>query len=104
LGGSASRVIDKMPDNVLKLGLIATLFPSAHVIFCRRDPRDNCLSCYFQWFSGANIFASDLADCGLRYLEIDRLTRHWLSVSAIENAGDQLRADGRRSARARAVG
>ena len=80
LGGSALRVTDKMPDNVLELGLIATLFPSARIIFCRRDPRDNCLSCYFQWFSTGNLFAYDLEDCGRRYLEIDRITRHWLSV------------------------
>jgi tetratricopeptide (TPR) repeat protein len=80
MGGSAIRVIDKMPDNVLKLGLIATLFPSARVIFCQRDPRDTCLSCYFQWFTATILFAYDLADCGRRYLEIERLAHYWRSV------------------------
>jgi tetratricopeptide (TPR) repeat protein len=78
LGGSAVRVIDKMPDNVLHLGLITLLFPSARIIFSRRDARDNCLSCFFQWFTRANVFAYDLAHCGLRHLGIDRLTDYWL--------------------------
>ena len=40
LGGGADRVIDKLPDNVFKLGVIATLYPAARIIFCQRDPRD----------------------------------------------------------------
>ena len=37
---TADRVVDKMPDNVNYLGLIALLFPRAKVIMCRRDFRD----------------------------------------------------------------
>ena len=81
LGGSASRVIDKLPDNIFKLGIIATLFPGARIIFCRREPRDICLSCYFQKFSaGQMIFSYDLADCAKRYLETERLIAHWREV------------------------
>src|SRR5262249_43993827 len=40
LGGGASRVVDKLPANFLHLGLIATLFPKARVVHCRRDPVD----------------------------------------------------------------
>jgi tetratricopeptide (TPR) repeat protein len=77
----AERVIDKLPDNLFRLGVIATLFPAARVIFCRRDPRDICLSCYFQKFSPAQlVFSYDLADCAKRYLETERLTRHWHRV------------------------
>ena len=78
LGGSAERVIDKMPDNIFKLGVIAALFPSARVICCRRDARDTGLSCYFQKFSGRQLaFSYDLADCGRRYRETERLTAYW---------------------------
>ena len=80
LGGSALRVIDKMPANVEHLGLIATLFPSARVIFCRRDPRDTCLSCFFQHFSAGNLFSFDLAQCGRHHVHTDRLIAHWLKV------------------------
>jgi hypothetical protein len=80
LGGGAARVTDKMPGNVFHLGLIALLFPHARVIFCRRDGRDTCLSCYFQHFGkqSVHLYCYDLADCGRQYLEVDRLTTHWL--------------------------
>jgi Flp pilus assembly protein TadD len=81
IGGDAQRVTDKMPDNVAHLGLIAVLFPGARVIFCTRDPRDISLSCYFQLFSeGLQTFSYDLADCGRRCLEVERLVAHWRSV------------------------
>ena len=80
LGGSALRVIDKTPANVEHLGLIATLFPSARVILCRRDPRDTCLSCFFQRFNTGNLFSFDLAQCGHHHVHTDRLIAHWLNV------------------------
>jgi tetratricopeptide (TPR) repeat protein len=81
LNGRAERVIDKMPDNIFKLGAIATLFPGARVIFCRRDPLDTCLSCYFQKFTaGQLVFSYDLADCAKRYLQTERLTAHWRNM------------------------
>jgi tetratricopeptide (TPR) repeat protein len=80
LGGSALRVIDKMPANVEHLGLIATLFPSARVIFCRRDPRDTCLSCFFQQFEAGNLYSFDLIHCGRHHAQTDRFIAHWLKV------------------------
>jgi tetratricopeptide (TPR) repeat protein len=77
-GDGAVRVIDKMPDNVLHLGLIAQLYPGARVIFCTRDARDVGLSCYFQLFAeGLHPFSYDLADCGRRTAEVNRLIAHW---------------------------
>jgi tetratricopeptide (TPR) repeat protein len=78
--GGALRVIDKMPDNIFMLGLIAALFPNARVIFCERDARDVALSCYFQRFAQPMGFDTDLADCAFRGREVARLTRHWRSV------------------------
>ena len=74
------RVIDKLPDNLLHLGLIAALFPRARVIFCERDPRDICLSNYFQLFAGGNPWSYDLAECGQRCREAARLADHWREV------------------------
>ena len=37
MGSAALRVVDKMPENTLYLGWIATLFPLAILIHCRRD-------------------------------------------------------------------
>lgn len=81
LAPDATRVIDKLPDNLFMLGIIATLFPSARVIFCERDPRDIGLSCFFQKFSpGQLMFSYDLANCGRRYRETARLVAHWHHV------------------------
>ncbi len=74
------RVIDKMPDNVFQLGLIATLFPKVRVIFCGRDARDVALSCFFQRFAMPYSFDTDLADCAFRIREVERLSAHWRRV------------------------
>jgi tetratricopeptide (TPR) repeat protein len=79
LDQGASFVVDKMPLNFLHLGLIATLFPNARIIHCRRDPLDSCLSCYFQFFPGMN-FAWDLGDLGAFYRQYVRLMAHWGEV------------------------
>ncbi|MGE5157173.1 MAG: tetratricopeptide repeat-containing sulfotransferase family protein [Gemmatimonas sp.] len=77
----AHRVLDKMPDNILHVGLIMRLFPRARIILCSRDDRDTALSCYFQMFApGAQHFSYDLADCGLRTRLIGRLAQHWMRV------------------------
>jgi tetratricopeptide (TPR) repeat protein len=84
LGNGAVRIIDKMPDNIFFLWLIAALFPSARIILCRRDLRDVCLSCYFHHFTEGHLYAYDLADCGARALEIDRLATHWSRVLPLD--------------------
>ena len=84
LGGDALRVVDKLPDNVLLLGLIATIFPRARIIMCHRDIRDNVLSCFFQRFSEGLLFSNDLVDCTLRHLEVERLMSHWRKTLRME--------------------
>ncbi len=79
-GGQAERVIDKLPDNCLRLGQIAVLFPNARIIVCRRDPRDVCLSCYVQQFSDGMAWTSDQTDLAVRAQETERLMDHWRAV------------------------
>ena len=79
VSSQAARVVDKMPQNFLYLGLIARLFPRARVIHCRRDPLDVCLSCYIQNFSRVN-FAWSFEDLGLYHQEYERLMSHWKRV------------------------
>ena len=76
LGGDAVRVIDKMLHNDIFLGLIYLMFPRARVIYCRRDPLDTCLSCFFQDF-GYIQFACSLEHLAIFYLEQERLMAHW---------------------------
>ena len=81
LGRGALRVVDKLPDNVVLVGLIARLFPRARIVYCSRDPRDISLSCYFQLFTeGAQYFSYDLVDCGRRCRDVQRLAVHWVKL------------------------
>jgi tetratricopeptide (TPR) repeat protein len=73
----ATRWADKMPTNFLALGLIHAALPGARVIHMTRDPRDTCLSIYFQHFEAANTYANDLRDLAHYYREYRRLMQHW---------------------------
>lgn len=46
----ATLVVDKLPLNSVYVQLIHRLFPEARIIVSLRDPRDVCLSCFFQTF------------------------------------------------------
>ena len=96
-GGTARRVINKLPDNILWLGQIALLFPKARVIVCRRDLRDVCLSCFSQNFLDPGMSWTDtLEDCARRAREIERLLDHWrnvLPVAFMEMQYETLIAD-----------
>ncbi len=78
-----SFVTDKMPANFLHLGLIALMFPNAHIIVCERNPLDVCLSCYFQNFAANHPYAGDLLDLGHYYQQYQRLMNHWIKVLPI---------------------
>lgn len=79
LDANAVRVIDKMPQNFIFLGFIALLFPNAKIIHCIRDPRDVCLSNYFQR-SGTHQYANRLESLGAYYRQYAKLMQHWRSL------------------------
>jgi tetratricopeptide (TPR) repeat protein len=80
LSPDARRVVDKMPTNFVMLGLIHAALPNARIIHMRRNPLDTCLSIYFQNFSMAHAYASDLEDLAHYYSEYLRLMAHWHAV------------------------
>jgi tetratricopeptide (TPR) repeat protein len=69
--------IDKMPHNTRHIGLIAHAFPSARILWMRRDPRDVALSIYSRLFSDAHRYACDLRWLGHQIAETDRLMTGW---------------------------
>jgi tetratricopeptide (TPR) repeat protein len=77
LPASAARVIDKLPSNFKNLGLIHAALPGARFIHLERHPLDTCLSIYFQGFSAAHAYATELSDLGHYYREYRRLMAHW---------------------------
>lgn len=80
LGPTADRVSNKNPTDFRYLGLIAGMFPHARILEVRRDPRDTCLSCYFQNFRNGQEYSFDLQDVGSFYRCYEQLMRHWRSV------------------------
>jgi tetratricopeptide (TPR) repeat protein len=78
-GGRARRVVSKMPEDYLYLGLIALMFPRALVIHCRRDARDVALSCWFTNFTEVR-WANDQDHIASRYEDYRRLMDHWRQV------------------------
>jgi tetratricopeptide (TPR) repeat protein len=93
IGCGAKRVIDKLPDNIFTLGIVATLYPAARIIFCRRDLPDIGVSCFFQKFSAGSLtFSYDLADCGRRIRETERLAAHWRCVLPLRRLDIQYEA------------
>ena len=77
----AKRIIDKMPENFLHIGLILTLFPNARIIHCRRDPRDTCFSIYGLDFGAEHDYAYNLTNLGRYYRQYERLMDHWRNVA-----------------------
>ena len=76
-GAATQRFTDKMPENVMHIGFLASLFPRARFVHCLRDLRDTCLSCYFQDFSGALHYAFDLEACANYAADVIELASHW---------------------------
>jgi tetratricopeptide (TPR) repeat protein len=75
----SDRVVDKLPDNYLYLGLLAALFPGAKFIHCRRDPRDIAVSCWMTNFRQIR-WSSDFDHIASRFEQYRRLIEHWRSV------------------------
>ncbi|HEX4861875.1 MAG TPA: sulfotransferase [Rhizomicrobium sp.] len=78
-GAKLDRVfVDKMPLNVLNLGLVAKLFPQAKVILALRDPRDVVLSCFRRRFQMlANMY---------ELLDLDDAARFYDAVMSVAEA------------------
>lgn len=79
-GGEAARVADKMPYNFLYLGVIATLFPRARIVHCRRDAMATCFSIFTRNLAGSHPYAYALEDLAAAYAGYRRLMAHWRGV------------------------
>jgi len=79
LGGAAERVVDKMPENYLYLGLLAAMFPDAVFVHCRRDLRDVAVSCWMTDFRSLR-WANHPEHIAGRFRQYLRLMDHWRRV------------------------
>jgi tetratricopeptide (TPR) repeat protein len=95
LDAEAPRLVDKMPDNYLYLGLLATLFPRARLIHCRRDLRDVAVSCWMTNFKQIH-WSFDPEHIAARFRDYRRLMEHWrqmLPVPLLEVDYEETVAD-----------
>lgn len=68
---------DKMPNNWQALGAIRAMLPGARVVMCRRDPLENCWSCYKQYFPSGWTFTYDVEDLATFWKAFDRAASGW---------------------------
>ena len=78
-----SRVVNKTPLNLLRLGLIGALFPGARIIWCRRDLRDVVVSQHTMFFGEGNIYSTDQSDCAFAARQIERIGEAWRGASTL---------------------
>jgi tetratricopeptide (TPR) repeat protein len=98
------RIVDKLPGNFIRIGLIRLILPNARIIHTMRHPIDTCVSCYSKLFTSGHDFCYDLAELGRHYRCYRELMTHWRSVlppSAIldvsyEDVVDDLEGQARR--------
>lgn len=83
LDAAADRLVDKMPDNYLHLGLLAMLFPRAKFIHCRRDLRDVAASCWLTNFRHIR-WANNFDHLATRFEEHERVMAHWRRVLPVQ--------------------
>jgi len=74
------RVVDKLPGNFLRIGLIRLLLPNAKIIHLARHPLDTCFSSYSKLFTSGLDFTYDLEELGRYYRAYAHLMDHWRAV------------------------
>ncbi len=93
----AQRVTNKLPGNMVFVGLIRLLFPRARIIHCVRDPLDTCLSCYTKLFTAGHPFSYELKELGRFHRMYQGLMAGWRGLlpqdAMLEVVYEELVAD-----------
>lgn len=100
LPGTATRlrIVDKYPTSFYYLGIIKRFFPEAPIVMMIRDPRDVCLSCFFQTFAPnpdtINFYSlSDTVDYYVLTMSLYLQLRDTLGLNMLELRYEALCAD-----------
>ena len=81
LSQGSSYVTDKMPHHFVLIGYIKIIFPNAKIIYCKRDPIDNCFSMYAHKFVDmAHGYSYNQEVLGRYYKLHCDLMDHWFSI------------------------
>tara|TARA_Y100001935_G_C17298962_1_gene507915 strand:- start:933 stop:2486 length:1554 start_codon:yes stop_codon:yes gene_type:complete len=69
--------IDKLPGNYQSIGYINHIFPKAKIIYVRRDPWDNAISLFKQFYVSNIPYASTFFNIAVIYANHEELIRYW---------------------------
>ena len=69
--------IDKLPGNYQSIGFIKHIFPKSKIIYVRRDPWDNAISLYKQFYVSNIPYASTFFNIAVIYANHEELIRYW---------------------------
>ena len=72
-------VTDKAPLNFRWIGFIRLIFPNAKIIHCQREPKNNCLSLYKNFFEGGLNFTYNEQDIVDYHKYYSKLIKFWNS-------------------------
>ena len=74
-------ITDKMPHNFILIGFIKMILPNAKIVYCKRNPMDNCFSLYAHKFVDMNHgYCYDQEILGEYYKLHSDLMEHWLDL------------------------
>ena len=78
ISNNSERVTDKLPINFKWIGFIKLILPNSKVIHCVRNPRDNCLSIFKNYFVNPKLnFAYNLSEISDFYILYSNLMKYW---------------------------
>mgnify|MGYP001416771802 CR=1 FL=1 len=76
-----SYITDKMPHNFMMCGFIHKMLPNAKIIYCYRDPMDNCFSLYKNTFAkSGHGYSYDQDKLVFHYNLHIKLMKHWRTI------------------------
>ena len=76
--------IDKLPGNYISIGFISHIFPKAKIIYVKRDPWDNAISLFKQFYVSNIPYASTFFNIAVIYANHEELMRYWQEDLKIE--------------------
>ena len=78
ISNDSERVSDKLPINFKWIGLIKLMLPNSKIVHCVRNPKDNCISIFKNYFINPNLnFAYNLEEISKFYNLYNDLMKHW---------------------------
>ena len=71
------KFIDKLPGNYHTVGFINQIFPQAKIVHLRRDPWDNAISIYKQFYVSNIPYAATFFNIATTYANQEEIMRFW---------------------------